>query len=127
MRRALESPHVSRRLHLWIDLVFGYLQRGRAAIEADNLFYHLTYEVSLFVVLRTTAGSVCYSPYVVVPEMCLTPASSPSLQSGDLFSPPYEDAHPIIPFPPNPCFFLFPVYPPSVALSPLSSIFLRGP
>lgn len=45
MRRALESPHVSRRLHLWIDLVFGYLQRGRAAIEADNLFYHLTYEV----------------------------------------------------------------------------------
>ncbi|CAM9674725.1 unnamed protein product [Ectocarpus sp. 12 AP-2014] len=44
MRRALESPHVSRRLHLWIDLVFGYLQRGKAAIEADNLFYHLTYE-----------------------------------------------------------------------------------
>lgn len=45
MRRALESPHVSRRLHLWIDLVFGYLQRGRAAVEADNLFYYLTYEV----------------------------------------------------------------------------------
>ncbi|CAN0174364.1 unnamed protein product [Scytosiphon promiscuus] len=44
MRRALESPHVSRQLHLWIDLVFGYLQRGKAAIEADNLFYHLTYE-----------------------------------------------------------------------------------
>lgn len=46
MRRALESPHVSKRLHLWIDLVFGYLQRGKAAIEADNLFYHLTYEVT---------------------------------------------------------------------------------
>lgn len=45
MRRALESPYVSRRLHLWIDLVFGYLQRGKGAIEADNLFYHLTYEV----------------------------------------------------------------------------------
>lgn len=46
MRRALESPHVSRRLHLWIDLIFGCRQRGRAAIEADNLFYYLTYEVS---------------------------------------------------------------------------------
>ncbi|CAN0579492.1 unnamed protein product, partial [Laminaria digitata] len=44
MRRALESPHVSRRLHLWIDLIFGCKQRGKAAIEADNLFYHLTYE-----------------------------------------------------------------------------------
>lgn len=49
MRRALESPHVSKRLHLWIDLVFGYLQRGKAAIEADNLFYHLTYEVLRFI------------------------------------------------------------------------------
>lgn len=46
MRRALESPHVSRRLHLWIDLIFGCRQRGRAAIESDNLFYYLTYEVS---------------------------------------------------------------------------------
>lgn len=46
MRRALESPYVSRRLHLWIDLIFGYRQRGKAAISADNLFYHLTYEVS---------------------------------------------------------------------------------
>ncbi|CAM9826988.1 unnamed protein product, partial [Choristocarpus tenellus] len=45
MRRALESSYVSMRIHLWIDLIFGCRQRGRAAVDADNLFYHLTYEV----------------------------------------------------------------------------------
>ncbi|KAG5190431.1 BEACH domain-containing protein [Tribonema minus] len=43
-RAALESAHVSARLHLWIDLIFGCKQRGAAALDADNLFYHLTYE-----------------------------------------------------------------------------------
>jgi factor associated with neutral sphingomyelinase activation len=43
-RRALESEHVSSNLHLWIDLIFGASQRGQAALEADNLFFHLTYE-----------------------------------------------------------------------------------
>jgi factor associated with neutral sphingomyelinase activation len=45
-RHALESEYVSANLHKWIDLVFGYKQRGRSAVEADNLFYYLTYEVS---------------------------------------------------------------------------------
>lgn len=43
-RAALESPHVSAHLHKWIDLIFGYRQRGAEALEADNLFHPLTYE-----------------------------------------------------------------------------------
>jgi factor associated with neutral sphingomyelinase activation len=43
MRLALESDYVSQHLHEWIDLIFGYKQRGEAAREADNLFHYLTY------------------------------------------------------------------------------------
>jgi len=31
-------------LHEWIDLIFGYKQRGKEAIDANNVFFHLTYE-----------------------------------------------------------------------------------
>ena len=43
-REALESEYVSLHLHHWIDLVFGYKQRGKDAEAAHNVFFHLTYE-----------------------------------------------------------------------------------
>ncbi|XP_062302263.1 neurobeachin-like protein 1 isoform X3 [Osmerus eperlanus] len=43
-RKALESEHVSAHLQEWIDLIFGYKQRGPAAVEALNVFYYCTYE-----------------------------------------------------------------------------------
>lgn len=42
-RAALESELVSQHLHEWIDLVFGFKQRGKAALKAHNVFYYLTY------------------------------------------------------------------------------------
>ena len=40
---ALESEFVSANLNHWIDLIWGYQQRGPEAEKACNVFYYLTY------------------------------------------------------------------------------------
>jgi len=45
--QALESEIVSCQLHQWIDLIFGFKQRGPEAVRATNVFYYLTYENSI--------------------------------------------------------------------------------
>ncbi|KAG5831271.1 hypothetical protein ANANG_G00302020, partial [Anguilla anguilla] len=42
-RQALESEQVSQTLCHWIDLVFGVKQKGKAAIQAINVFHPATY------------------------------------------------------------------------------------
>ena len=41
---ALESEYVSANMNNWIDLIFGYKQRGQASLDALNVFSNLTYE-----------------------------------------------------------------------------------
>lgn len=43
-RKALESDYVASHLHEWIDLIFGFKQKGAAAVEALNVFYYCSYE-----------------------------------------------------------------------------------
>jgi hypothetical protein len=37
---------VSENLNKWIDLIFGYKQRGENAVKFDNLFHNLSYEIN---------------------------------------------------------------------------------
>ena len=43
-RKCLECAHVSANIHSWIDLIFGYKQRGVDAIDSFNVFHPVTYD-----------------------------------------------------------------------------------
>ena len=43
MRQALESNYVTCNLNNWIDLIFGFKQSGRAALEAINCYHPACY------------------------------------------------------------------------------------
>lgn len=47
MRSALESDHVSRKLHQWIDLVFGCNQRDVAAVKSYNIYHPYCYDENI--------------------------------------------------------------------------------
>lgn len=44
MRKCLEEELSSHSINHWIDLIFGFKQRGEEAVKALNCFYYLTYE-----------------------------------------------------------------------------------
>uniref|UniRef100_A0A7S4NG05 BEACH domain-containing protein n=1 Tax=Odontella aurita TaxID=265563 RepID=A0A7S4NG05_9STRA len=46
-RLALESEYVSKNLNHWVDVIFGYKQRGPEAAAAHNIFHYLSYEGSV--------------------------------------------------------------------------------
>ncbi|CAF1260130.1 unnamed protein product [Didymodactylos carnosus] len=43
LRQALESDYVTQHIHQWIDLVFGFKQTGKAALDAINVFHAACY------------------------------------------------------------------------------------
>ena len=43
LRKMLESDKISQKLNLWIDLVFGYKQKGQNAVKALNIFRNACY------------------------------------------------------------------------------------
>jgi hypothetical protein len=43
-RKALESEHVSKHIHHWIDLTFGYTQKGEEAKLANNQYKYEIYD-----------------------------------------------------------------------------------
>ncbi|RHY84425.1 hypothetical protein DYB31_016460, partial [Aphanomyces astaci] len=59
---AQELQYVSENLHSWIDLIFGYKQRGQEAVNALNVFMHMTYEgtvwYSLSLIIRAKRAAI---------------------------------------------------------------------
>ncbi|CAO2834959.1 unnamed protein product [Amaranthus hypochondriacus] len=100
-RMALESEYVSAHLHEWIDLIFGYKQRGREAIAANNVFFYITYagtvdidKISDPVQQRATQDQIAYfgqtpSQLLTIPHIKRMPLTE-VLQLQTIFRNPKE-------------------------------------
>ncbi|MEQ2168809.1 hypothetical protein GOODEAATRI_018620 [Goodea atripinnis] len=66
-RQALESEHVSQTLCQWIDLVFGLKQKGKAAVQAINVFHPA--------VSKTWLPRLLENPFIMllIRAMCVVP------------------------------------------------------
>lgn len=57
-RQALESDQVSQTLCQWIDLVFGLKQKGKAAVQAINVFHPAVSALLMFLLFDGVYGDV---------------------------------------------------------------------
>ncbi|CAL5069309.1 unnamed protein product [Urochloa decumbens] len=109
-RKALESEHVSGHLHEWIDLIFGYKQRGKEAVVANNVFFYITYEGTVDIdkitdpaERRATQDQIAYfgqtpSQLLTVPHMKRKPLAE-VLQLQTIFRNPNELKSYVLPHP----------------------------
>lgn len=81
-RQALESNIVRRRLNHWIDLIFGYKQAGKHAIDAINVFHPATYygfsSKDLVDPVERIACETMIKTYGQMPRQLLTDPHPPS-------------------------------------------------
>jgi hypothetical protein len=90
-RAALESEHVSLNLHNWIDLIFGFKQQGPAAVEAANVFFHLTYgniDLNSITDPQTKAAMLAQIEHFGQTPMQLFTAPHPRRQAREAILPP---------------------------------------
>lgn len=109
-RMALESEHVSAHLHEWIDLIFGHKQRGKEAIQANNVFFYITYEgavdidkISDPVQQRSTQDQIAYfgqtpSQLLTVPHVKRM-ALADALHMQTIFRNPRDVKPYVVPYP----------------------------